>query len=83
MLGSGLKTALWRNETAKNGRTVVQYSIKLTKSYKDPKTDEWKSMAINLFPSEVPAAQLVLGKALEYSVLKESEDDSDLPPVAR
>jgi len=75
--GSGVKAAIWRNEVDKDGSTVIRHSIKLTKSYRDAKTGEWKSMEINLFPSEIPAARLVLTKAFEFVSLRTGEGDAE------
>ena len=73
--------AIWRNETDRDGRVVVQYSVRVRKRYRDRTTGEWHDSDY-LFPDDIPRLQLVLAKCYEYIVLQESEQDSDLPTVA-
>ena len=73
------KTAIWHNQVEREGQTVIQSSVKLQKSYHDSKTGDWKNIEMNVFPSEIPAMILVLEKAYEECVLRESEEDSSLP----
>ena len=77
------KTAIWHNQVERNGQTVIQSSVKAQKSYQDSKTGDWKNVEMNLFPSEIPGMILVLQKAYEECMLRESEENSALPPVAR
>ena len=77
------KAAIWRNEVERDGKTVIQHSIKLQRSYQDPKTGEWRSQEISFFPNQIPDARLVLCEARRYCMLRESDENSELPAVAR
>ena len=77
----GFSAAIWRNETNKDGRTIVQHSVRARKRFRDRATGEWRESDY-LFAEDIPRLQLVLAKAYEFIALKESEDDSDLPTVA-
>lgn len=76
-----ISSAIWRNETDRDGKTVVQHSVRVRKHYRDRVTGEWRESDY-LFPDDLPRVQLVLAKCYEFIVLQESEDDSDLPTVA-
>ena len=76
------KAAIWHNQVERDGQTVIQSSVKIQKSFKDSKTGNWKNMEMNLFPSEIPGMILVLQKAYEECMLRESEENSKLPAVA-
>jgi len=39
----GLEAAVWRDTRNKDGREIDVYSIKISKSYKDKNTGEWKN----------------------------------------
>ena len=80
---SGSRAAVWHNQVERDGQTVIQSSVKIQKSFKDSKTGDWKNMEMNLFPSEIPGMILVLQKAYEECMLRESEDDADLPTASR
>ena len=67
-----VKVAIWRNETEQDSRTVVQHSVRLQKRYRD-QSGEWKDSDY-LFANDLPRARLVIDKAYEYIVLKESDD---------
>jgi hypothetical protein len=73
--------AIWRNETDKDGRTVVQHSVRVRKRYWDRATGEWRDSDY-LFPDDIPRLRLVLAKCYEFIVLQDSEDDSDPPTIA-
>lgn len=77
------KAAIWHNQVERDGQTVIQSSVKAQKSYQDSKTGDWKNMEMNLFPSEIPGMILVLQKAYEECMLRESEENPDQPPVAQ
>ena len=61
-----IKAAIWPNKVRQGDELVVQHSIKVQKSYKDPKSGDWKNIEINVFPSEIPDMRDVLERALEY-----------------
>jgi hypothetical protein len=77
----GISSSVWCNETEQDGRIMRRHSVRLKKRYRDRRTGEWKDSDY-LFADDLPRARLVLDKAYEYVVLKESEEGSDLPTVA-
>ena len=66
---ANIKAAIWQNQVEQDGKTIVQHSIKLQKSYQD-KAGDWKHMEINIFPSEIPSLQLVLNEAFGFCMLR-------------
>jgi hypothetical protein len=66
------QASIWRQETEKNGQTVIRHSIKLQKQFKNDK-GEWQSTDY-FFPEDLPKIELVIRKAFEYVSLKESTD---------
>ena len=77
-----VRAAIWKREVEQNGRTVIRYSIKVEKQYRDKQTGEWKSTT-NFFPEDLPKLRLVASEAYRFVTLRTSEDDPDLPTVAR
>ena len=77
----GVKAAIWKDVVQQDGRTVVRYSVKIQKSYRDKATDEWKTTDY-FYPADLPKLLLVAQKAFEFVSLKESEEGSGLPTVA-
>lgn len=64
----GISAAIWeRNEDA-NGN--IQYSVRINKSYRDKKSDEFKNTDY-YFPSDLPKLVLAAEKAFEFISLKE------------
>ena len=59
---------------------MIRYSVKVQKSYRDK--DKWKTTD-NFYPTDLPKLLLVAQKAFEFVSLRESEEGSDLPTVAR
>lgn len=75
-VSAGIQAALWESTVEQDGRQVVQYSVKVTRSYRDKTTGEWKTtdyFRVNDLPRLIVAAQ----KAFEFCVLKGDEDDKD------
>ena len=77
-----VKAAVWKNEAQQDGRTVVNHSVKPQKSYRDKLTGEWRTTDY-FYAQDLPNLILVAQKAFEYISLRESEEGSDLPSVAR
>ena len=73
--------AVWRHTHSTDGRTFDVYSVTLRTRYQDRQTGEWKD-AKSISHKDLPCAVLVLQKGYEYIVLRESEENSDLPAVA-
>ena len=78
---AGMKAAIWRNEREEDGRTVVRHSVRISKSYRDRQTGDWKETDY-YYANDLPRLVLVAQQAFEYIALKESEDESGLPTVA-
>ncbi|MFC1793676.1 hypothetical protein ACFL3Q_08840 [Planctomycetota bacterium] len=75
---SNFKAAVWENKSEKDGGTLIQHSVTLQKSFKDPGTDEWKHFEMRLFPAEIPAMISVAQKAYDKCLLKEEcEQETD------
>ena len=70
---ANFKCAVWENKTDKDGGTLIQNSVTLQKSFKDPVTDEWKHFEMRLFPTEIPALISVVQKAYDTCLLKEQD----------
>ncbi len=70
-----VSASVWKDEVDKNGTTVVRYSIRIQKRFRQD-DGEWKNTDY-FFPEELPKLQLVTAKAFEYISLKESEESSD------
>jgi len=69
----GCKATIWKNKKEINGKEVENYSVSFERSYKD-KDGEWKTTN-SLMQNDLPKAQVVLGKAFEYIVLKEQPSE--------
>jgi hypothetical protein len=70
----GVELAVWRNETERNGEVVVSYSVTAEKRYRD-RENNWRSSDC-YFANDLPRLRLLLDKAFEFIVLKESEPDA-------
>lgn len=77
-----ITAAVWRNEHEEQGTVVSRYSVRIRKRWHDRRTGEWKDTDY-YFADDLPRLCLVAEKAFEYITLKESEEDADLPTVAR
>lgn len=77
-----ISASIWRNEiddeTGKDGRTTVTYSVRIQKRYYDIKTDSWHNSEY-YFADELPRIRLVIDKAYEFIKLRER--DPQLDPV--
>lgn len=69
----GVVATVWKNNgTSKAGEPVNYRTVSFQKRYKD-KGGDWKTSS-SLRVNDVPKASLVLDKAYEFLVLKESEE---------
>ncbi len=69
-----IRAAIWRNESDRDGRTVVRHSVTLNKRYRDSNTGEWADSK-SFFPDDLPRLRLLLDKAYEHIVLREGDSD--------
>jgi len=63
--GGTIRASVWRNETQKGDRTVVNHSVQIQKRYFDKTDQDWKTSG-SFFPDDLPRLQLALGQAYEY-----------------
>lgn len=75
-----ISASIWRNEiddeTGKDGRTTVTYSVRIQKRYHDIKTDTWHNSDY-YFADELPRIRLVIDKAYEFIKLRERDPQLD------
>ncbi len=70
-----ISVTIWKNTTkGKDGKDIEYKTISLQRSYKD-KNDEWQHTG-SLRVNDLPKASLVLNKAYEYLVLRDTETES-------
>ena len=62
----GVEAAVWKNKVKANDESVVSYSVKLARTYKDNDGD-WQNTA-SLRTNDLPKAVVALGKAYEFLV---------------
>jgi len=75
----GLSVTIWENDgQTRDGQPVKLRSITLKKSYKDQETGEWKD-SNTYFPDDLPRLRLLLGKAYESILLRDT--GSTAPPA--
>jgi len=67
-----IQASIWRKETEKDGQTVVQYSVRIQKQYKNDK-DEWQNTDY-YFPEELAKLESVVRKAFDFISVKESKE---------
>jgi len=68
----GCTATVWKNTKEVKGRDVEFYSVTFERSYKDG--EEWKTTN-SLGQNDIPKACVVLNKAFEYIVLKQTGDE--------
>jgi hypothetical protein len=74
----GLSAAIWENATERDGRTVVWYSIKIQRSFRDKNSKEWRTT--NYFrPQDLPRVARLAEDAFRFVDSPDSEgaDDSE------
>jgi hypothetical protein len=69
-----ISATVWQNETVRNGQPGIYRTVTLQRSYKD-KNDRWQTTS-SFRLNDLPKAALVLNKAYEYLVLRESDPNS-------
>lgn len=72
----GVRAAIWRNEQRGGEEPRVSHSIRIEKSYRDPRTQNWIQTDC-FFASDLPKLRLVVEKAYEFIVLNEREPDAE------
>ena len=75
----GIRAAIWRKEVEdSDGRKYFQYSVKITRSYKDKGV--WQETD-NFFRDHLPRLMLVAMKAYESIVLNDYDSGEPEPPI--
>lgn len=70
----GVKAAVWRREKeTDDGRKYFEYSVTVSKSYKDANGD-WQETD-TYFPNELSVLKIVVSEALRYIMLGDANDN--------
>ena len=69
-----IRASIWRKETEKDGQTVVRFSVRIQKQYKNDK-GQWQDTDY-YFPEELPKLESVTRKAFEFISVKESKEST-------
>lgn len=64
-----VKAAVWKNEEDKDGKTIVKYSVRIQKTFRDDNGEYHETN--NFFPEELPKLALAASKAYEFVALRE------------
>ena len=75
-----VRAALWKQEVQRDGRTEVQWSTKIQKSYRDDDSKDWKSTDY-YYPSELSDLLIVTRHALDFIRLREGARDDGAEPA--
>jgi len=70
--------AIWTKTTTLDGRSVPQHSIRIQKRYRDDRSGQWKTTTY-VRPDELPKLALVVSKAYEHLMLRETEEKASTP----
>jgi len=77
--GNNIQASIWRNETQKDGQTVVRYSIRIQKRFRK-KNGDYENTDY-FFPDDLPRLVVVTQSAFEYIILTESQEPEEAVPV--
>ena len=76
-----VSAALWKQEVERNGRTEVQWSTKIQKTYRDDDSNNWKPTDY-YYPSELSDLLIVTRHALDFIRLRTgAQNDTEEPVV--
>ena len=64
-----IEAAVWLFPKVRDGAVVDVASVTITKSYKDPEDEEWKTTDF-LYPDDLPKVAMVATEAYKYLRLK-------------
>ncbi len=73
-IGGTITASVWRNETQKGDRTIINHSVQIQKRYFDKADQDWKTSG-SFFPDDLPRLQLAIGQAYEY-IMTEADRSS-------
>lgn len=74
-----IQASIWRNEEDKDGQTVVRYSVRIQKQFRNDDGDYQETNYY--FRDDIPRLILVAQKAFEYISLNESKDAEESVPI--
>ena len=74
-----IQASIWKKETEQDGQTVVRYSVRIQKQYKNDK-GEWQNTDY-YFPEELAKLGSIVRKAFDFILVKESKDAEESIPV--
>lgn len=74
--------SLWKTEIERDGQTVLQWSTKIKKTYRDGSSDGWKSTDY-YYPSELSDLLIVTRHALDFIRLREGARHDVEEPVVQ
>jgi hypothetical protein len=74
----GIQASVWRDETEKNGQTVVRHSVRIQKQFR--KEDGNYQDTNYYFQDDLPKLILVAQKAFEFISLKGPKDTEESIP---
>ncbi len=74
-----IQASIWKKETEKDGQTVVRYSVRIQKQFKNDK-GEFQNTDY-YFPEELSRLESVVRKAFDFISVKESKDAEEPVPV--
>ena len=77
-----VRAALWKQEIQRDGRTEVQWSTKIQKSYRDDDSKDWKSTDY-YYPSELSDLLIVTRHALDFIRLRGGAQDDGAEPTVQ
>ena len=66
-----IQASIWRKESQQDGKTVVRYSVRIQKQYKNEK-GEWLNSDYYL-PDELAKLESIVRKSFDFISVKESE----------
>jgi len=64
---------IWTDAAPAPGRQSPSYSIRIQKRYRDDRDGQWKTTTY-LRPDELPKIALIVSRAYEFIVLRESKE---------
>jgi hypothetical protein len=74
-----ISASVWKQETEKDGQTVVRYSVRIQKQFKNDK-GKWQNTDY-YFPEELARLESVVRKTFDFISVKESKDTEESIPA--
>jgi len=74
-----ISASLWQNEATREGRSFIQYSVKIQKRYYDKDTNQWKTTEY-LYRQDLPDLIVCAQKVFELISLTEINNNEEESP---